>query len=114
MQAFLVLTTFSPFGSNERSRDSTLNLRFAEIFVRLSTLQHLLLISFNTKTFQLKMTTASQSLPDIAESLERHNAAFTNLLSLIPAQYYIAVDPEIVSWSVKYHHLADADALLGR
>lgn len=105
---------FSPFASNERSRDSALNLRFAEIFVRLSTFQHLLLISFNTKTFQFKMTTASQPLPDIAESLERHNAAFTTLLSLIPAQYYIAVDPEMVSWSVKYHHLADADGLLGR
>ncbi|KIR42598.1 hypothetical protein I307_04563 [Cryptococcus deuterogattii 99/473] len=41
------------------------------------------------------MTTASQPLPDISESLERHNAAFTTLLSLIPAQYYIAVDPEV-------------------
>lgn len=60
------------------------------------------------------MTTASQPLPDISESLERHNAAFTTLLSLIPAQYYIAVDPEVVSCSVKYHQLADADGLVGR
>ncbi|OWZ59583.1 hypothetical protein LQV05_000811 [Cryptococcus neoformans] len=41
------------------------------------------------------MTTAAQSVPDIAESLEKHNAAFTTLLSLIPAQYYIAADPEV-------------------
>lgn len=46
------------------------------------------------------MTTAAQPAPDIMESLEKHNAAFTTLLSLIPAQYYIAADPEVVSWGV--------------
>lgn len=57
-------------------------------------------MSFNTKTFQVKMTTAAQPATDIMESLEKHNAAFTTLLSLIPAQYYIAADPEVVSWGV--------------
>ncbi|WVF68115.1 hypothetical protein IAT40_002878 [Kwoniella sp. CBS 6097] len=32
---------------------------------------------------------------DLTQSLERHNATFTTLLSLIPAQYYIAPDPEV-------------------
>ncbi|WVQ95736.1 hypothetical protein IAU59_002835 [Kwoniella sp. CBS 9459] len=44
---------------------------------------------------------ASQAPPttktteDLTQSLERHNATFTTLLSLIPAQYYIAPDPEV-------------------
>ncbi|WVN89523.1 uncharacterized protein L203_104748 [Cryptococcus depauperatus CBS 7841] len=32
---------------------------------------------------------------DLKHSLEKHDAAFTALLSLIPAQYYIAPDPEV-------------------
>ncbi|WVR08432.1 hypothetical protein IAU60_005487 [Kwoniella sp. DSM 27419] len=38
---------------------------------------------------------SSAPAEDIAQSLERHNATFTTLLSLIPAQYYIAADPEV-------------------
>lgn len=33
---------------------------------------------------------------DLLESLEKHNAAFTTLLSLIPSQYYIAPTQEEV------------------
>ncbi|WRT70496.1 uncharacterized protein IL334_007494 [Kwoniella shivajii] len=33
---------------------------------------------------------------DLRKSLENHNNTFTTLLSLIPAQYYIAPDPEVV------------------
>ncbi|WVQ63057.1 uncharacterized protein L199_001208 [Kwoniella botswanensis] len=32
---------------------------------------------------------------DLLKSLEKHNSTFTTLLSLIPAQYYIAPDPEV-------------------
>ncbi|WVQ85777.1 hypothetical protein IAT38_007944 [Cryptococcus sp. DSM 104549] len=39
---------------------------------------------------------AAVSAPaDLAASLEKHNTTFTTLLSLIPAQYYIAPDPEV-------------------
>ncbi|WWD20526.1 hypothetical protein CI109_105002 [Kwoniella shandongensis] len=41
-------------------------------------------------------STSSASFPqDLVKSLEKHNASFTTLLSLIPAQYYIAPDPEV-------------------
>ncbi|OCF42635.1 hypothetical protein I317_03494 [Kwoniella heveanensis CBS 569] len=40
-------------------------------------------------------TTTMKASDDLAQSLERHNATFTTLLSLIPAQYYIAPDPEV-------------------
>ncbi|WWC72338.1 uncharacterized protein I206_106300 [Kwoniella pini CBS 10737] len=33
---------------------------------------------------------------DLLKSLEKHNSTFTTLLSLIPAQYYIAPDPDVV------------------
>ncbi|ODN82632.1 hypothetical protein L202_00930 [Cryptococcus amylolentus CBS 6039] len=41
------------------------------------------------------MSATTQEIPaDLYSSLEKHNAAFTQLLSLIPAQYYIALAPE--------------------
>nr|XP_018260026.1 uncharacterized protein I303_08098 [Kwoniella dejecticola CBS 10117]OBR82184.1 hypothetical protein I303_08098 [Kwoniella dejecticola CBS 10117] len=33
---------------------------------------------------------------DLLKSLEKHNSTFTTLLSLIPAQYYVAPDPDVV------------------
>ena len=41
------------------------------------------------------MTTAIHD-PDLLASLERHDAKFTTLLSLIPARYYIAPTQEEV------------------
>ncbi|KAK8850345.1 hypothetical protein IAR55_004263 [Kwoniella newhampshirensis] len=42
------------------------------------------------------MAAATSAFPeDLVKSLEKHNASFTTLLSLIPAQYYIAPDPEV-------------------
>jgi len=50
------------------------------------------------------MATASTSThsPELLASLEKHNATFTTLLSLIPSKFYVAPDPEEVSnwyWS---------------
>ncbi|ODN75669.1 hypothetical protein L198_08126 [Cryptococcus wingfieldii CBS 7118] len=41
------------------------------------------------------MSATTQEIPaELYSSLEKHDAAFTQLLSLIPAQYYIALAPE--------------------
>ncbi len=41
-------------------------------------------------------TAAANHSSDLRSSLEAHDAAFTQLLGLIPAKYYIAVDDEEV------------------
>ena len=42
------------------------------------------------------MATATLATPrtELAESLEKHNATFTKLLSLIPAKFYLPPDQE--------------------
>ena len=40
---------------------------------------------------------ASERDPELVASLERHNATFTKLLSLIPSRFYAAPDPDEVS-----------------
>lgn len=48
---------------------------------------------------QVEATTVPSLTPrsELLASLEKHNASFTTLLSLIPAQFYIQQTPEEVS-----------------
>jgi hypothetical protein len=47
---------------------------------------------------QVATSTALTPRAELLASLEKHNASFTTLLSLIPAQYYIQPTQEEVSY----------------